>query len=208
MKVVSAKYNDLDKKTVLVTLDNDDVGIVTLDGINRRFTAYYEKFIKNGGEVEAFETDEEGVARVSKELQANLAQVYAQKKQECLDFISEVSYTKEIDDEYQTKLKLAQEALASNDFTAFTIDAKALSVLKGSTITPKQYAQLIASKGTAMIPTKDTAVLRMGTVRTVIGGLIKAGALDKAKEILGKVEKVDAQTIVTASEAQILGLLS
>ena len=67
MKVIKAKYNDIDNKTVLVTLDTDESSIVTLDGVGRKHTFLYEKFIKNGGEVEAFETSKEKKEREAKE---------------------------------------------------------------------------------------------------------------------------------------------
>jgi len=165
-------------------------------------------WIKKGGVVTDEFTPDELKEQIITTLKNDLAKLYADKKQECLNYIADVSYTSEIDDEYKTKLKLATEALANNDFSMFEIDVKALSALKGSTVTAKQYAQLIVSKGSAMLPTKDTAVLRMGTVRTIIGALITAGAFDKAKTTIEKVKSVSAETIVGASEAQILGLLA
>jgi len=67
MNIARAKYNDKENKTILVFLDNGDTGIVTTDGVYRKHTYLYEKYIEGGGTIEPFETEEERRAREVKE---------------------------------------------------------------------------------------------------------------------------------------------
>ena len=137
-----------------------------------------------------------------------LADLYRDKRKECLDYIADIRFTPEIDDEYNTKYKLALEAKNTGDYSAFSTDAKALSALTGTPTTPEDYCNLIISKGSAMRLTKDNVILRMGTVRVIIKALILTGSFDNARTIIQDIENMSPEMIMGATEDQILGILS
>jgi len=143
----------------------------------------------------------------SKALDKDLRIIHAKKMQEVKDFISETSLDANKKEEYQTKRLLAEEAVANDDYSVFETDALLLSSLLNTPFTAEQYAMSILSKANAWIPKNNLAIIRMGTVRTYISALIVSKQFTKAKEILEKVSSADAETIVMATEAELLALL-
>lgn len=137
-----------------------------------------------------------------------LSRLYTIKRKECLDYIADIRFTPEIDDEYTTKYNLALKAIETSDYSIFSVDAQALSLLTGNTVTPEDYCNLIISKGSQMKPTKDSVILRMGTVRVILKNLILVGEIERAKSIICDIEKMTPEMIVSATDDQIIGILT
>lgn len=181
MKVVKAKYNDIDNKTVLVTLDNKESGIVTLDGVGRKYTYYYDEFIKDGGLVDAFETDAEKEVRLSKELLEDLMTLCDTKQTESQKLILGLKATplqlKRYDDKYErAKAGEFEDAVNQAIITKYEQARSAI----------RNFVDLIEF------------------FRGAVDDLIKAKEFDKAKRLIEAGRGLDAST-TTEQIQQLLG---
>ena len=66
-KIKKAKYNDLNETTAVLTFEDDTTAVHQIDDVMREHTSSYLTFLKDGGVVEAFETDAEKAEREAKE---------------------------------------------------------------------------------------------------------------------------------------------
>ena len=84
-KIKKAKYNDLNETTAVLTFEDDTTAVHQIDDVMREHTSSYLVYIRDGGVVEAFETDAEKAERELKEkidkIEQHIYTFYSEKKQ-------------------------------------------------------------------------------------------------------------------------------
>ena len=84
-KIKKAKYSNLENTTATLTFEDDTTAVHQIDDVMREHTSSYLVYIRDGGVVEAFETDAEKAERELKEkidkIEQHIYSFYSEKKQ-------------------------------------------------------------------------------------------------------------------------------
>jgi len=143
------------------------------------------------------ETLEEKRARLNIEL----LNIHSIKVQEIQKFITNKTFTRELENEYSIKAVEAVKALEGNDFSFFELSAQ----LKG--VTSKQYAELVVSKSQQMHDVEKQALRKIGDIRSFVSDLIDSEKFFQAQKMLDYIEEVMPEIIIGVSNEQLVELI-